>query len=128
MPPSSNTVDEDSSGDEGIQLHNGGGIKLKNVLYYKKHSKTARPTRGYLRVGENSISFRSKGLDFRWHLASISVEKFKGRFKGGIKILGKRKGGDEEEYIFTNVRQSAYDLICNSVDGAKFDSEMNRVR
>lgn len=125
---SSSNHDDDSSDEGGTQLH--GGIKMKNVLYYKKHSKSARPTRGKLLLGQKNISFQSKGLDYCWNLDSICVEKFKGRVNGGMKILGKRQMGeeDEEEFIFTMVKQSSYDLICNSIDDAKFDGEMNRVR
>ena len=125
---SSSNHDDDSSDEGGTQLH--GGIKMRNVLYYKKHSKSARPTRGKLLLGQKNISFQSKGLDYCWNLDSICVEKFKGRVNGGIKILGKRQLGeeDEEEFIFTMVKQSSYDLISSSIDDAKFDGEMNRVR
>lgn len=129
--------DDDDSDDGGIQLH--GQLKLKNVLYYKDHHKRALPkAKGTLILGPQTISFQSKGLDYSWNLNVISVERFKGRVKGGIKILGQRQtrnedvsssvGEEEDEFVFTNVKQRSYDIICEGIDEVKFDSEMKRTR
>jgi len=122
----STNFDDEDEGD--VQLH--GDIKKIKVLYYKKHSKSARPTRGSLHLGQTKISFKSKGHDFCWDLDAVCIERFKGRVNGGMKIIGKRKQGkeDDEEYIFTMVKQRSYDLIRTSIDQAKFDKELNKVR
>ena len=127
--------DERSDSDEddcGVQLH--GMLRLKNILYYKRHTKTAIPIKGMLCLGPKTVSFQSKGLDYSWNLDSICVQKFKGRVKGGVKILGRINSGDggggereKEEFIFTNLKQKSYDMICASVEGAKFDNEMTKV-
>ena len=127
--------DERSDSDEddcGVQLH--GMLRLKNILYYKRHTKTAIPIKGMLCLGPKTVSYQSKGLDYSWNLDSICVQKFKGRVKGGVKILGRMNSGDggggereKEEFIFTNLKQKSYDMICASVEGAKFDNEMTKV-
>ena len=127
--------DERSDSDEddcGVQLH--GMLRLKNILYYKRHTKTAIPIKGMLCLGPKTVSFQSKGLDYSWNLDSICVQKFKGRVKGGVKILGRMNSGDggggereKEEFIFTNLKQKSYDMICASVEGAKLDNEMTKV-
>ena len=127
--------DERSDSDEddcGVQLH--GMLRLKNILYYKRHTKTAIPIKGMLCLGPKTVSYQSKGLDYSWNLDSICVQKFKGRVKGGVKILGRINSGDggggereKEEFIFTNLKQKSYDMICASVEGAKFDNEMTKV-
>ena len=93
----------------------------------------AIPTKGTLILSQKTLSFQSKGYDLVWDLDSIHVDKFKGRVNGGMKLYGKRKNGiegegdTEEEYTFTMVKRQSYDMICNCIDEAKFDSEMLRV-
>lgn len=129
---SSASRDDDSSssddgGDGGVQLHS--VLKIKNVLYYKKHSRTAVPAKGQMRLCQKKIYFRGKGVEYNWDLDSICVERFKGRINSGIKIIGRAQtGGDQNEFIFTKVKESSYDVISSAVDEAKFGSEMRRVR
>ena len=119
-------------------------LKIK-VLYYKNgHSRTAIGTKGKLLLNEDTISFFGRGYEYQWDLTSITVEQFRGRLYGGIFIQGQRKWGlgmdrisnrgDNNaqdpivEYTFTKVSKHAYDIIQNSIDEAKFNSEMTAVR
>ncbi|KAL9185060.1 hypothetical protein ACHAXT_002837 [Thalassiosira profunda] len=124
-PPQNADKSDDESAGEGAQV-----LRLKNVLYYKKHSRTAIPIKGTLHLCQEKIHFQGKGVGFSWHLACIAVEPFKGRVNSGMKIVGRCIEGEfaEEEWTFTKVNQLSYDAIRSAVDEAKFDNEMKKVR
>lgn len=102
-------------------------LKISNALYYRKHTKTAVGVPGTLRLSERRLSFhhKGKGPDYIWDLASVSVERFRGRVNGGIKIVGEDA---ENEHVITRVNERSYERIRDAIDEAKFDGEMKNLR
>lgn len=145
-------VDDDDDEHQCDEVHH---LLKINVLYNKKHS--AFPTPGKLTLSKKNLVFRNNGplspggssySSYRiiaWELNSITVEKYRGKISGGIKIIPivqpklmaeENEGGEEKEfdqreeknYMFTMVNDRSYRIIQDAIHEAKLDSAMKRVR
>lgn len=102
-----------------------GRVHWDDVLYYTAHHKTAVPTRGILLLAERAgvLSFRCKDYVYRWDLAELRVEKFRGRIYEGVKLFGPRVKCDEDAgtrewrgYTFTRVNHFFLYLIRTAIE------------
>ena len=139
-PPSpmslSSLVDDDDE-DHCDDVH----LLKISVLHYKKHS--AIPARGKLILSKKTLVFRSSGpmimisgggnsssaRIITWKLDSISIEKYRGKISGGIKIIPvESEGRENDDFIFTMVHDRSYRIIHDAINEAKLEAAMKKVR